>query len=978
MSEYLNVIQNKKFENTIDETQDKSELSKFNDYINSQKNILTTLNIDKDSLFKSFILFQKFLTMNQNLNLSLNSKTNNKDNLVSKSTQIEPENNINENMSHSLIKINLKEETENSNFYKNIISLKNYNNNIINPYKKKNTINTKEISDAEKNEESKKIYVNKSKFDEIPIKPSGYNNFMELVEKTLAKEKRNNSKKIPRENSNPNLTKSRIYIEKCHIERNHPGKSTKSTRIKNKNAKDKINSIFSPQELNINAFNINNKNKKIYDNEISSIKMENEKNYINEEINEKDDVNIQFKPNVNNEQINEKIKNGNIKNNKNNKNNKISINYIEQTNNFSIIQNFNKNNNNEISIINKETISEFTSNNNDNNSITINRDHVIQQKIKELNSEIIKFKEERNKIYKLKLEYEKLQTKLINDVKQFTLRKDEFEKYRQEELNKIKNDKKKILTENKSISSIKFQNQSYAMTIKKDKETIKNLKEQIAEYQFLLKQKENEKRRSIKNNKKTLELKKLNELELDNFATASPFIDNKNFYETKFKMSERNLNRNKSERIMRNYSSTTGKLNRNYDEDMNNNQNQILENSSNGVDINKKEINNNINSNSDANYMVINKENLDNNSFDSLNKNTIEIKNDNNVFFNSYYLQNQFQHSTENYNNMANNKENAIDNNKIDNQNLNKKTLENDRGNNSKKRSFKNNQNSLNNQNKTNQKKSISKNKTETKLNNKGKNNGKLYNNNTNEQSNSNKPININKKNSKPKKNTSMPTLSSKNISIKKGSTQNQKNIPENDNYDFIVPRKYTDINYKLIKSLTSDGKIINLYTNNKREIIFESGIRKEIFDDGYYIVYFINGDLKQNFPDGKNVYFFNESKTIQTTFSDGLQVFKFNNDQIEKHYPNGTKQIIFPNGTVRYILNDGSEETYYADGTVQKYNNEDVENEKDNIENFDNNINNINNDCEDMILSERVNLQNNMKSIESNDNVNIIDNNEN
>ena len=223
-----------------------------------------------------------------------------------------------------------------------------------------------------------------------------------------------------------------------------------------------------------------------------------------------------------------------------------------------------------------------------------------------------------------------------------------------------------------------------------------------------------------------------------------------------------------------------------------------------------------------------------------------------------------------------------------------------------------------------------------------------------------------------------MPTLSSKNISIKKGSTQNQKNIPENDNYDFIVPRKYTDINYKLIKSLTSDGKIINLYTNNKREIIFESGIRKEIFDDGYYIVYFINGDLKQNFPDGKNVYFFNESKTIQTTFSDGLQVFKFNNDQIEKHYPNGTKQIIFPNGTVRYILNDGSEETYYADGTVQKYNNEDVENEKDNIENFDNNINNINNDCEDMILSERVNLQNNMKSIESNDNVNIIDNNEN
>lgn len=48
------------------------------------------------------------------------------------------------------------------------------------------------------------------------------------------------------------------------------------------------------------------------------------------------------------------------------------------------------------------------------------------------------------------------------------------------------------MAENKNINNIKFQNQSYAMMVKKDKETIENLKKQILDYQFLLKQKENE------------------------------------------------------------------------------------------------------------------------------------------------------------------------------------------------------------------------------------------------------------------------------------------------------------------------------------------------------------------------------------------------------------------------------------------------------------------------------------------------------
>ena len=46
----------------------------------------------------------------------------------------------------------------------------------------------------------------------------------------------------------------------------------------------------------------------------------------------------------------------------------------------------------------------------------------------------------------------------------------------------------------------------------------------------------------------------------------------------------------------------------------------------------------------------------------------------------------------------------------------------------------------------------------------------------------------------------------------------------------------------------------------------------------GYTIVYFNNNDIKQTYPDQKIVYYFAEAKTTQTTYPDGLQVFKFSN----------------------------------------------------------------------------------------------------
>ena len=49
------------------------------------------------------------------------------------------------------------------------------------------------------------------------------------------------------------------------------------------------------------------------------------------------------------------------------------------------------------------------------------------------------------------------------------------------------------------------------------------------------------------------------------------------------------------------------------------------------------------------------------------------------------------------------------------------------------------------------------------------------------------------------------------------------------------------------------------------------------------------------------------------------MQIFKFNNGQLEKHFPDQTKIICFPDGTQRIIKSDGIEETYYSNGIIQK-----------------------------------------------------------
>lgn len=131
----------------------------------------------------------------------------------------------------------------------------------------------------------------------------------------------------------------------------------------------------------------------------------------------------------------------------------------------------------------------------------------------------------------------------------------------------------------------------------------------------------------------------------------------------------------------------------------------------------------------------------------------------------------------------------------------------------------------------------------------------------------------------------------------------------EFEKYDLIFPKQYS-FNRNLIRQdKLKDNKFVNYYEGDIREVIFPSGVLKEIHPDGYQLVNFPNKDIKQLFPNGKMIYFFYDSKTIQFTIpEDKMQVFKFANGQIEKHYEDGTKRIFYPDGTIKVINNEGEE----------------------------------------------------------------------
>ena len=192
-----------------------------------------------------------------------------------------------------------------------------------------------------------------------------------------------------------------------------------------------------------------------------------------------------------------------------------------------------------------------------------------------------------------------------------------------------------------------------------------------------------------------------------------------------------------------------------------------------------------------------------------------------------------------------------------------------------------------------------------------------------------NKKIN----NIKIRKRKNKKELINKSANNSKGKINNKiininKNKITKEEYDFIIPKKYTNKNYKLIKSIKDGDKIINTYTNDKKEIIYNNGLKKEIYKNEHQIIYYVNGDIKQIFSDGKTSFFNKETKKVQTNLINGTKIFKLKNGQIEKHFPDGTKLII-NNDKEKYIYNDGSEETYFSENANKNNNNKDIIMEK-------------------------------------------------
>ena len=440
------------------------------------------ITINKEQLYQTFILFHKFITYNMNKNKNIDNNNISHDQNKANSENINKHNNRKINISgfdnnkESFDNIPIK---TNNNFVELLEKkLAQENENKLHNKNEKMNIKIKNESNKE-NSKSQNVTNNKLNisYDFLPKKNNTLfdnnlnvsyksdtclnfynyhfeNNFSEINDENKEKSKENNYS-FSYNKSNNNIKEFTLSNNNTNGNRNY----TNSSKINNTNGNEilKTNNkkliINVSQDLCHSKSDITQKDDKI-DNNINK-----NPNEFHKKITEK-----RIKLKINSD------KNFYKENREHNINNKTFNNiYIDNS------KEFNNSNyhhiytntyypNTEINYNKNEIETYFNQNKNEysikkfiikpNNS---SKEMIISQKIQELNKEIIKFKEEKSKIIKLKNEYEKIQSKLMLDLYQFNQRKEEFEKYREEELLRIRNDKKYILSENKNISAMKIQ-----------------------------------------------------------------------------------------------------------------------------------------------------------------------------------------------------------------------------------------------------------------------------------------------------------------------------------------------------------------------------------------------------------------------------------------------------------------------------------------------------------------------------------------
>jgi centromere protein J len=105
------------------------------------------------------------------------------------------------------------------------------------------------------------------------------------------------------------------------------------------------------------------------------------------------------------------------------------------------------------------------------------------------------------------------------------------------------------------------------------------------------------------------------------------------------------------------------------------------------------------------------------------------------------------------------------------------------------------------------------------------------------------------------------------------------------------------------------DGRIDRTFADGRREAVFPSGLRKSVWNDGSALVNVPNGDVKETSATGIVTYRYAATGCVQRTHPDGLEVLEFASGQVETHFPNGNKEILFPNKMVKRIDANGREQ---------------------------------------------------------------------
>lgn len=132
---------------------------------------------------------------------------------------------------------------------------------------------------------------------------------------------------------------------------------------------------------------------------------------------------------------------------------------------------------------------------------------------------------------------------------------------------------------------------------------------------------------------------------------------------------------------------------------------------------------------------------------------------------------------------------------------------------------------------------------------------------------------------------------------------------------------KLVNENYRLLKGnqvkVSKKNELIKEKDSEKQEFLYPNGTKRVVYSNGFSVVYYSNKDVKEDFPDGRQVYFFAAQETVQTIYPGGLKEVKFKNGQEEVFYPNGIREVKFADGTVKIISVGNDEKITEYNGTV-------------------------------------------------------------